>query len=131
MFGTLCTCKYKMQFNKQEDKHFPLEKGRCEAMVNSPIGCFSNLPYNFSAFGNNALNNAQSSFRSKGYICDNQDPPLIWMVSLRSTFNHPAKYCFPNSEARQVTIISSMLPYFRVTQNVLSKTTVQTFPIYI
>ena len=33
------------------------------------------------------------------------------MDSFRSTFNHLAKHYFPNSEARHVTIISSILPY--------------------
>jgi hypothetical protein len=81
-------------------------------MVNLPIGCFSNLPFDFSAFGNNALlNTTNPGFPNKGYRCDDKDPSLIWMDSLRSTFNHPAKHCFPNSEARYVTIISSMLPY--------------------
>ena len=82
---TLGTGKYIIQLNKQEDKKLPLEKGICGAMVNLPIGCFSNLLSYFSAFGNNALNIAQPSFPNKGYICDDQDLPLIWMDSLRST----------------------------------------------
>jgi len=52
----LGTEKYKMQLNKKEDKHNPLEKGRCGAMVNLPLGCFLNLLPDFLAFGNNALN---------------------------------------------------------------------------
>ena len=41
-----------------------------------------------------------------------QTRPATYMDdSLRSTFNHPAKHCFPNNEAGHVTIISSMLPY--------------------
>ncbi len=80
-------------------------------MANLPDGCFSNLPPNYSAFGNNALNTAQLGFPSKGYRCDNQDPPLVWIDSLRSTYNHPAKDCFPISESKHVTIISNMLPY--------------------
>jgi hypothetical protein len=79
-------------------------------MVNLPVGCFSNLPPDYSAFGNNALNTARIGFPNKGYRCDNQHPPLIWIDSLRSTYNHLAKDCFPTSESRHVTIISSMLP---------------------
>jgi hypothetical protein len=115
----LGTEKYKMQLNKKEDEHNPLKNGRCGAMVNLPVGCFSNLPPDYSAFGNNALNTAQPGFPNKGYRCDNQDPPLIWIDSLRSTYNHPAKDCFPTSESRHITIISSMLPYSSSYRNYL------------
>jgi hypothetical protein len=74
------------------------------------VGCFSNLPPDYSAFGDNALNTAQLVFSNKGYRCDNQDPPFIWIDSLRSTYNYPAKDRFPTSESKHVTIISSMLP---------------------
>jgi hypothetical protein len=84
-----------MQFNKSDDTHNPLERGRCDAMVYLHVGSFSNLPPDFSAFGNNALNTAQPGFSNKGYRCDNEDPPLIWIDSLRSTYNHLAKDCFP------------------------------------
>jgi hypothetical protein len=94
-----------MKLNKQEDKPFPLENERCGAVVNLPIGCFSNLPSDFSTFGDNALNTTQPRFSNKGYRCK---PSLIWMDFSRSTFNHPSKHRFPNSEARHVTIISSM-----------------------
>jgi hypothetical protein len=80
-------------------------------MVNLPVGCFSNLPLEYSAFGNNALNTSQPGFPYKGYRCDNQDPPLIWIDSLRSTYSHLAKDCFPTSESKHVTIINSILPY--------------------
>jgi hypothetical protein len=100
-----------MELNKQEDEHNPLKNGRCGAMVNLTVSCFSNLPPDYSTFGNNELNTAQPSFLNKGYRCDNQDTPLIWIDSLRSTYNHPAKDCFPTSESKHVTIISSMLPY--------------------
>ena len=88
-------------------------------MVNLPVGCFSNLPPDYSAFGNNALNKAQPGFPNKGYRCDNQDPPLIWIDSLRSTYIHLAKGCFPTSESRHITIISSMLPYSSSYRNYL------------
>ena len=104
--------KYKMQLNKKEDEHNPLKNGRCGAMVNLTVGCFSHLPPDYPTFGNNALNTTQPSFVNKGYRCNNQDPPLIWIDSLRSTYNHPAnKDCFPTSESKHVTIISRMLPY--------------------
>ena len=48
-----------MQLNKKEDEHTPLKNGRCGAMVNLPVGSFSNLLRDYSAFGNNALNTAQ------------------------------------------------------------------------
>ena len=35
----------------------------------------------------------------------------MWIESLRSTYNHPAKDCFPTNESKHVTIISNMLPY--------------------
>ena len=70
-----------------------------------------NLPPNYSAFGNNALNTAQPGFPNKEYRCDNQDPPLVWIDSLRSTHKYPAKDYFPTSEFKHVTIISTMLPY--------------------
>jgi hypothetical protein len=115
----LGTEKYKMQLNKKEDEHNPLKNGRCGALVNLPVGCFSNLPPDYSAFGNNALNTTQPGFPNKGYRCDNQDPPLQWIDSLRSTYNHPAKDCFPTSEPRHITIISSMLPYSSSYRNYL------------
>jgi hypothetical protein len=80
-------------------------------MVNLSVGYFSNLPPDCSTFGNNSLNTTQPGFPNKGCKCDNQDPPLIWIDSMRSTYNHPAKDCFPISESKHVTIISSMLPY--------------------
>jgi len=80
-------------------------------MINLPGGRFSNLPTDYSAFGNNALNTDQPGISNKGCICDNQDPPLVWIDSLRSTYNHPTKDCFPTSESKHVTIIRSMLPY--------------------
>jgi hypothetical protein len=52
----LGTEKYKMHLNKKEDEHNPLKNGRCGAMVNLPVGCFSNFPPDYSTFGNNALN---------------------------------------------------------------------------
>jgi hypothetical protein len=76
-----------------------------------PVSCFSNLPPDYSAFGNNAWNITQLGFSNKGYRCDNQDPPLIWIDSLRSAYNHPAKDCFPISESKHVTIIINILPY--------------------
>ncbi len=100
-----------MQLNKEEDEQNPLKNGRCGAMVNLPVACFSNRPPDYSAFGNNALTTTQPGFPNKGYRCDNQDPPLVWIDSLRSTYNHPAKDCFSTSESKHVTIISSMLPY--------------------
>jgi hypothetical protein len=100
-----------MQLNKKEDEHNLLNNGTCGAMVNLPVGCFSNLPPDYSIFGNNALNTAQPGFPNKGYRCDNQDPPLIWIDSLRSTYNHSEKDWLPTNESRHVTIISSMLPY--------------------
>jgi hypothetical protein len=57
------------------------------------------------------LNTTQPGFPNKGYRCDNKDPPLIWIDSLRSTYNHLAKDFFPTSESKHVTIISSMSPY--------------------
>ncbi len=108
-----------MQLNKKEDEHNPLKNGRCGAMVNSPVGCFSNLPPDYSAFGNNALNTTQPRFPSKGYGCDNQDPPLIWINSLRSTYNHPANDYFSTSASKHVTIINSMLPYSSSYRNYL------------
>ncbi len=108
-----------MELNKKEDEHNPLKNGRCGAMVNLPVGSFPNLPPDYSAFGNNALNTAQPGFSNKGYRCDNQDPPLIWIDSLRSTYNHPAKDCFPTSESRHITIISSMLTYSTSYRNYL------------
>lgn len=109
--ATLGTDKYKMQSNHDTDPHNPLPGGRCGALVNLPIGCFSNLPSDFRAFGNGILNNTQPGFPNNGLNCDNLDPPLIWADTLRSTYNHPAKNCFPVSERKHVTIISSMLPY--------------------
>ncbi len=51
----LGTEKYKMQLiKKNKKKHNPLKNGRCGAMVNLPVGCFPNLPLDYSAFGNNA-----------------------------------------------------------------------------
>jgi len=47
-----------MQLNKKENEQNPLKNGRCGAMENLPVGCFSNLPAHYSAFGNNALNAA-------------------------------------------------------------------------
>ena len=88
-------------------------------MLNLPVGCFSNLPPNYSLFGNNALNTTQAGFPNKGYRCDNQDPPLIWIDSLRSTYYHPTKDCFPTSESKHVTFISSMLPYSSSYRNYL------------
>jgi hypothetical protein len=62
----------------KKDEHNPLKNGRCGALVILPGGCFSNLPPNYSAFGNNALNKThQLGFTNKGHRCDNQDPPLI------------------------------------------------------
>jgi hypothetical protein len=98
-----------MQLNKKEDKNNPLEKGR--TMVNLPMGCFSNLPPDFSAFGDNALNATQSGLPNKGYGCDNEDPPLIRIDLLLSAYDHPAKDCFPISESKHVTNINNMLPY--------------------
>jgi hypothetical protein len=100
-----------MHLNKKEDEHNPNKNGRCGAMVNLPVGCFSKLPPDYSAFGNNALNTAQPGSPNKGYRCDNQDSPLVWIDSSRSTYNHPAKNCFPTNESKRVTIINSMLPY--------------------
>ncbi len=80
-------------------------------MVNLLVGCYSNLPPDYATFGNNALNTVQPCFPNKGYRCDNQDPQLIWIDSLRSTYNHPAKDYFSTSKSKHVTIISSMLPY--------------------
>jgi hypothetical protein len=99
-----------MQLHKKEDNHDPIENGRCGAMVNLHVGCFSNLPPDFSTFGNNALNTTQSSFANKEYRCDNEEPPLIWIDLLRSTYNHHAKDCFPISESKHATIINTMLP---------------------
>ncbi len=82
----LGTEKYEMQLNKKEDEHNPLKNGRCGAMVNLPVGCFSNLPPDYSTFGNNALNIAQPGISNKGNRCDYQDPPLIWIDLLRSTY---------------------------------------------
>ena len=96
---------------KQERRHNPLGKGGCDAMVNLPVGCFSNLPPDFSAFGNNALNTSQLGFPNKGYRCDNKDSPLIWIDSLRSTYNHHGKDRFPIGELKHVTNINNMLPY--------------------
>ena len=92
----LGTEKYKMHLNKKEDEHNPLKNGWCGAMVNLPVGYFSNLPPDYSAFGNNALNTSQSGCPNKGYRCDNHDSPLTWIDSLRSTYNHPAKDFFSN-----------------------------------
>jgi len=100
-----------MQLNKKEDEYNPLNNGRCVAMVNLPVGCFSNLPPDYLVFGNTALNTAQPGFPKKGYRCDNQDPPLVWIESLRSSYNHPAIVFFPTSESKHVTIIINMLPY--------------------
>jgi hypothetical protein len=97
-----------MHLNKKEDEHNPLKNGRCGAMVNLPDGCFSNLPPDYYAFGNYALNTTQPGFPNKGYICDNQDPPLIWIYSLRSTYIHIAEDCFPTSKSKHVTIINSI-----------------------
>ncbi len=44
---------------------------------------------------------------------------LIWIYSLRSTYNHLAKICFPTSESKHVTIIGSMLPYSSSYRNYL------------
>jgi len=54
-----------MQLNKKEDEHNPLKNGRFGSMVNLPVGCFSNLPPDYSSFGNNALNTTQAGFPSK------------------------------------------------------------------
>ena len=99
-----------LELKKKENEHNPLKNGRCGAMVNLPVGYFSNLPPDYLAFGNNALNISQPHFPSKGYGCDNQDPPLIWIDSLQSTYNHLAKDCFPTNESKHVTIISSIFP---------------------
>ncbi len=48
--------KIQMQLNKKEEEHNPQENGRCGAMVNLPVGCFSNVPPYFSTFGKTALN---------------------------------------------------------------------------
>ena len=80
-------------------------------MVNLPVGWFSKLQLEFSTFGNSALNTARPGFPNKGYKCDNEDPPLIWIDTLRSTYNHPSKYCFLIGESKHVTIINNMLPY--------------------
>jgi hypothetical protein len=48
----------------------PSRKGRCGAMVKLPVGYLLNLPADFSAFGNNALNSSQPSFSNKGYRCE-------------------------------------------------------------
>ena len=80
-------------------------------MVNLSVGCFSNLPPYYSAFGNNALNTTHPDFTNNGYRCDNQDPQLVWIDSLRSTYNHPAKRLFPTGESKHVTTINNMLPY--------------------
>ena len=53
----------------------------------------------FSAFGNNTLNIALADFPNKGSRCDHEDPPLVYIDSLRSTYNHPAKDPFPISES--------------------------------
>jgi hypothetical protein len=124
-FGAL---KYKMQLNKSDDLHHPLTPGRCGAMVNLLIGCFSDLPKKNSAFGNAALNDAQPGFPNKGYGCDKLDPPLRWVDTLRSTYNHPAKHCFPESERMKVTIISSMLPYSSTYRNYLMNDIRKNFP---
>jgi hypothetical protein len=101
-----------MHSNKKEGKHNPLEKGKCGAMVDLLVGCFTNLLPNFSAFGNNALNTAQPSFLNKGNRCDNEYPRLIiWKYSLCSTYDHSAKDRFLISESKHVTIINIMLPY--------------------
>ena len=97
----------------------PLKNGRCGAMVNLPVGFFSNLPPNYSSFCNNALNKTQPGFPIKWYRCDNQDPPLIWIDLLRSTYKHPAKDCFPTNESKHVTLINIMLPYSSSYRNYL------------
>jgi len=88
-------------------------------MINLPVGYFSNLPPDYSTFGNNALNTSQPDFPNKGYMCDNQDSPLIWIDSLRSTYIHLAKNCFPTNESKHVTIINIMLPYSSSYRNYL------------
>ena len=72
---------------------------------------FSNLPPDFWVFCNNALNTTEQGFVSEGYRCDNEDPPLIWIDSLRSTYNNSVKDYFPINESKHVTIINGMLPY--------------------
>jgi hypothetical protein len=89
----------KVQNAVKKKEHNPRKNGRCGAMVNSTVGCFSNLPSDYSAFGNNALNTTQPGFPNKGYTCDSQDPPPIRIDSLRSTYYHPAKDCFPTSKS--------------------------------
>ena len=64
---------------QKADEHNPLNNGRCGAMVNLPVGCFSKLPLDYLAFGKNAVNKTQPGSPNKGYRCDNQDPPLIWI----------------------------------------------------
>jgi hypothetical protein len=51
---------------KKENEDNPLKNGRCGAMVNLTVGCFSNLPLDYSSFGNNALNTTQPYFPNKG-----------------------------------------------------------------
>ncbi len=90
-------------------------------MINFPVGCFSHLPLDYSTFGSNAFNTAQPGFPNKGYKCDNQNPPLVWIDSLRSTYHNLAKDCFPICEYKYVTIISSMLPYSSSYRNYLNE----------
>jgi hypothetical protein len=96
-----CFRHWKIQnaIKQKEDEHNPLKNGRYGAMVNLSVGCFSNLPPYYSAFGNNALNTTHPDFTNNGYRCDNQDPQLVWIDSLRSTYNHPSKDCFSTSES--------------------------------
>ena len=79
-------------------------------MVNFLVGCFTNLSPDFSAFGNNTMITTQPVFLNKGYRCDNKDPPLIWIDSLRSSYNHLAKDCFPISESKHATILNNIVP---------------------
>ena len=110
---------------KQERRHNPLGKGGCDAMVNLPVGCFSNLPPDFSAFGNNALNTSQPGFPNKGYRCDNEHQPLIWIDSLCLTYNHHAKESFFINESKHIAIMNRMLSY------PLSCREYLTYPAYI
>jgi hypothetical protein len=50
--------KIQSAVKQKRNEHKPLKNGRCGAMVNLPVGCFSNIPPDYSAFGNNALNRA-------------------------------------------------------------------------
>jgi hypothetical protein len=80
-------------------------------MVNLLVGFFLNIAPVFSAYDNTALNTSQPGFSNKRYRCDNEDPPLIWIGSSRSTYNHHANDCFPISESKHVTIINNVMPH--------------------